>query len=478
VHAPAPDPPDAFYAGARLLGRFWLWFLLRDVAVRHAERVPPAGPVLLCVNHPNNLLDSLLVGAVLPRQVHYLGHASLFRSRLVARFLTRAGVIPVHRREDAPADADRNAAAFAACRQALAEGRVLAIYPEGTTHAEARVQRLRTGAARIALDYEAARAGAPGLTPRLAVVAVGLSFAARKSFRGRVLVAFGPPLALEAHVARYSVEPAAAVATLTAAIQAAMEAEVVHVDRIAAADLVGAVERLYRDELVRQLRHERGLPPEAIDTFRLDRTIADAVGWFKARDPERVEQLWHRIRGYQVRLAAYRVQDRAVSARAAPATAAPGAPRRLGRRSALAVLGFPVFVYGAAVNALPYFVPRSLARRLARKETDYATIRLLASTVAFPLFWGLETWLVWRTLGPVWALGFATALPLTGLAAYHYLAGLGRLRARVGFATLALTHRQAAARLLAERRLILTELERAKAEYLAGRPAAEPVAVP
>ena len=44
--------------------------------------------------------------------------------------------------------------------------------------------------------------------------------------------------------------------------------------------------------------------------------------------------------------------------------------------------GFPIFLYGAAVNALPYYVPRWLAHRMARKETDYATIRLLASVVA------------------------------------------------------------------------------------------------
>ena len=63
-----------------------------------------------------------------------------------------------------------------------------------------------------------------------------------------------------------------------------------------------------------------------------------------------------------------------------------------------AILGFPVFVYGAAVNGLPYLAPRWLARRLARKETDYATARFLAGVVAFPLFWTIETGVVgWLT---------------------------------------------------------------------------------
>ena len=44
---------------------------------------------------------------------------------------------------------------------AFEPGRLVAIYPEGTTHAEARVQRIKTGAARIALEYEAEPARAP-----------------------------------------------------------------------------------------------------------------------------------------------------------------------------------------------------------------------------------------------------------------------------------------------------------------------------
>jgi 1-acyl-sn-glycerol-3-phosphate acyltransferase len=43
--------------------------------------------VLLCINHPNNLIDLLLVGSVLPRKVHYLAAAALFRNRLIARVL-------------------------------------------------------------------------------------------------------------------------------------------------------------------------------------------------------------------------------------------------------------------------------------------------------------------------------------------------------------------------------------------------------
>ena len=448
---------ERFYSVVRQVGRFWLWFFFKDVAVAGLARVPPSGPVLLCINHPNNLIDSLLVGGVLPRKVHYLATAALFRNPLVARFLAACGAIPVYRKQDDPDRMDKNADAFAACFRALERGDLIGIYPEGTTHSEDRVQRIKTGAARIALDYQAAGRGAP-----LALVPVGLTFEARKAFRGHVRVSFGEPIPLTPYAAVYHDEPAKAVEALTTAIQWGMQAEILHVARLERQDLIRAVEELYRGDLIRELQEERGLRAREIDPLRLSRAIADAAAHFEERDPERVARLWAGVQRYRALLATYQMRDQAVRSRARR----PAARARL-RRSWEASLGLPFFAYGLVVNGLPYLLPRWLARRTARKETDYATTRLLASTVAFPLFWTLETWIVWRLLGPAWALGFALSLPVSGLIAYRYLGGVSRLQSQLRFGLLSLTHRQSAGRLLAERQALVAELERAKDDYLA-----------
>ncbi|MBI4637942.1 MAG: 1-acyl-sn-glycerol-3-phosphate acyltransferase [Candidatus Rokubacteria bacterium] len=453
---PPPDPVDRFYAAVRAIARFWLWFFLKSVDVRHPERVPVGGPVVLCINHPNNLIDSLLVGAVLPRKVHYLATASLFRNPLMARFLSASGVIPVYRRQDDPDKMDRNAETFAACFAAFDRGRLVAIYPEGTTHAEARVQRIKTGAARIALGYAAERPGALTLVP------VGLNFEARKSFRGRVLVAFGEPIPVTPYLDTFREDPVKAVDALTRSIQWGMEAQVVHVERIDATELVRAVDEIYRSELARQLEEERGLAQRQIDPVRLARSIVDAVNHFKEREPARVESLWQQIQRYRALLATYRVRDDAVQARLRRR------PTRQRIQSGwVAVAGFPFFAYGAVVNGLPYLIPRWLARRVARKETDYATTRFLAGVVAIPVFWGLEIWIVGRLTGPATALLFALSLPLSGLIAYRYLRGAGRLRGQLRLGALALTRSHAARRIVAERQALLAELDRAKADYLA-----------
>jgi 1-acyl-sn-glycerol-3-phosphate acyltransferase len=449
----------SFYGGVRAVARFWLWFFFRAVGTRHPERVPDRGPVLLCINHPNNLIDSFVVGAVLRRKVHYLATAALFGNPLLARFLLAAGAIPVWRKQDARPPGGEphrsNEDTFAACAAAFGRGAVVAIYPEGTTHAEARVQRIRTGAARIALAWEAEHPGT------LAMVPVGLTFEARKSFRARVLVSFGEPLPVGSYVGAYLDDAVKGVEALTTHLQDAMEAEVVNVERIDDAHLLRAVEELYRDVLAREVMETRGLGPRQVDPVRLSRSIVQAIAWFKAREPARVESLWQRIQAYRSLLARHRVRDETVRSRR----------ERLPARRKLvyswdAVVGFPFFVYGAAVNALPYALPRRLARRLARKETDYATIRLLASIAAYPLFYAAETWVVYRLAGATVAVLFALSLPISGLIAYRYLVGAGRFRSRLRFNILAVTQAAVARRLLAERAEILAELERAKTEWL------------
>ena len=390
--------------------------------------------------------------------MHYLATAALFRNPLVARFLAACGAIPVYRKQDDPDKMDRNADAFAACFRALERGQLVGIYPEGTTHSESRVQRIKTGAARIALDYQAPGRGAP-----LTLIPVGITFEARKAFRGHVRVSFGEPIPLAPYAPVYRDEPAKAVEALTTTIQWGMEAEILNVGRPERQDLIRAVDEIYRSDLIRELQEERGLGTRQIDPLRLSRAIADAAAHFEERDPERVgapldggpEVSRHAGRlpragpgGARPR-PALRPRGPGCGTRGRPRSASPSSP------TAWSSTACPTSCRAGSPAA-----PR--ARRPTTRRRG-----LLASIVAFPLFWALEIWIVWRLLGPAWALGFALSLPVSGLLAYRYLGGVGRLRNQLRFGVLSLTHRQSATRLLAERQALVAELERAKDDYLA-----------
>jgi glycerol-3-phosphate O-acyltransferase / dihydroxyacetone phosphate acyltransferase len=188
------------------LRRWLVWFVrlvtrvfFRTIEVAGREHVPLTGPVVFIGNHPNSLLDPLMLLTTAPRALRFAAKEPLFHTPLLP-VLRILGAVPVKRRQDqstqrlaegevaadVPANVDNNAA-FEALGSILNDGGAFAIFPEGISHAGTELTPLKTGAARLVLQ-----AHAKGLS--VVVVPVGLTYRRRHRMRSRVLVQYGEPL--------------------------------------------------------------------------------------------------------------------------------------------------------------------------------------------------------------------------------------------------------------------------------------------
>jgi 1-acyl-sn-glycerol-3-phosphate acyltransferase len=170
--------------------RVLAWFLrvvtrvfFRQIEVVGLENVPATGPVIFAGNHPNSLIDPILIITTCRRKVHFAAKDTLFKGRIMRAVLGALGAVPIMRRDDHGGATD-NDAAFSAMFGVLGEGGAIGIFPEGLSHDEAHLAKLKTGAARLAL-------GAP--VP-VTIVPCGLTFIHPKRFRSRVLVQYGAPI--------------------------------------------------------------------------------------------------------------------------------------------------------------------------------------------------------------------------------------------------------------------------------------------
>lgn len=414
--ATSPERAPRLWRGAtdRVLGlltKTLTQAFYRSVEVTGRQRIPADRPVLVVANHGNGFVDPIVVASVLGRLPRFLAKAALWKVVVARPFLALAGVLPVYRRSDSDRPGD-NRAMFEACHRELAGGAMVAIFPEGTTGDRGGLDRVRTGAARIAL-------GAMPTAPALVVVPIGLAFESRIETRSAALVLVGEPITPRAlHPVVDGEADRDDVAALTEEIAAALEVVSPDFDSVEEREVLRAAGRVYADSRL----------PRGAATFGQVEVVARRLATTAAPDRERLRDAF---RQYATQLQLIGLKDRELAPRGVSAG-------RLALSIAGLVLLGPV-VAAATLIHLPALLLVVGATGAVRSTATKGTVRMLVGLIA-----GLLTWIIAGAIladglgavvaGALVAIGGAIALavwtPLTRVIATLW--GYLRTRDRVG----------------------------------------------
>jgi 1-acyl-sn-glycerol-3-phosphate acyltransferase len=177
---------NTFYNFIVRLAKTVIALLRWRVEIRGAEHVPASGPAILAANHVS-FLDFIFIGYGADRQrrlVRFLSRHEAFSHPVSGPLMKGMRHIPVNRDAD-PSEAFRHAI------DALKQGEVIGLHPEGKMNPVFDPEKMKTGAARMAMDTGA---------PLIPVAVWGgqriWTKGYRKLFqlRARIQVAYGEPL--------------------------------------------------------------------------------------------------------------------------------------------------------------------------------------------------------------------------------------------------------------------------------------------
>lgn len=449
------------YRFSRLLVRTALCAYFKKLEISGVEQVPATGPVIFASNHPHSITDALLLGVGAPgRMVHYVAHSGLFQNRLKAWFLRNCGVIPVYRPREVEDAADQNLAMFAACQQVLLAGGTIGIFPEGTSEEERRVQKLKTGCARIALQSEAAADWQLGVK----IIPTGLNFESRRRFRSRVLLNFGVPVTAGDYRDAYLADPYEAAHRLTATLQEAIRRRVVNITHTEFTRLVSDMEAIYKGELL--TRGELAIP--GATRFQQDQTISREIGraldYFHRVSPEIIWRISRLLREYRLKLERLRLEDDLL--RRQQGRSVRGETLRL---LGWGILALPLALYGLVFNYGPYKVTGWLSNRLATDTTKIHGVQMLGGAVVFIMWYAPLIYLVFRLLGMLPAILLAVTGPPAGLFTRQCVQRLAQRRQMVRLAYLEVKQGYYLQQLRQLRQQVIAEMDVALAEYLRHR---------
>lgn len=392
------------YALLRAAAGVALRWYYRDVQIDGVERIPRDRPLLLVVNHPNALVDALLVGWAVPWRVMILAKATLFTNPVAAALLRRLGVLPVRRASDERArrhvEPARNRDTFLAVRDALRRGKTVLIFPEGKSHDAPSLAPLKTGAARIALD--ARRAGIRGL----ALVPIGLTFERKDLPRTRVLVEVGEPLSMDDW--QRGDASGSEVDALTADIDDRLRAVTLNHpsidDAARTVQLASTIAALLRGGT--PTAAHRGLDVDAAIARRITELSIRlaATGELRGRVDSlvaRLDRVAELAREHHVS-----IEDIGVSADARSSL------RFAAHEGWILLLGAPVALWGRLNHWLPFRAARLLALRSPADASDPAMRTVVAGAVFVLIAYLVQTVIVAAIWGVWVAAAYAVSLPI------------------------------------------------------------------
>jgi glycerol-3-phosphate O-acyltransferase / dihydroxyacetone phosphate acyltransferase len=453
-----------FYTVMKPLVQVALRVFFRRLEIRHRDRLQTPGPLLMVSNHPNTLMDPLVVAAHRRQPIAFLAKSTFFKNPVSAAVLRSGNSIPIYRRQDVEAGAEaatpeqlaaQNEATFGKCYDHLGAGGTVMIFPEGTSVSERRLRPLKTGAARIALGAEARHDFKLGLR----LLPLGINYFDPQRFRSDVLINVAPPIRVADYAEAYRQDPTAAADQLTEDIRRHLEQRLVITKDAAEDELVQQLERTFTGHLIQDD------PRTLYDNFQLSRTLLQAVAYFEKHDPNHLGEVREKLATYLTDLKQLNLSDEALARTGRPDTRA--------RRALVAglqlVLGLPVYLYGALNNYLPYKIPSMVAKRATKEVEFVAPIMMVVGMITFSFAYAAQIALVhhftqdWR-----WTLLYGLSLAPAGYYALHYANKLaGRLR-RLRALRLFRQQRPVMEGLLRQRATILRLLNEAREAYLAG----------
>ena len=383
-------------------------FYYKEVKVLNKKSLIHNGPLIIIANHPNTLMDAMMIGFASKQPIYYIAKGTLFDSKFKLWLLRNLNMIPINRQGEGTTKGVSNQSSFEECYRILEKGKTLVVFPEGTSFLERNLRELKSGTARIALEVEKRNQGKLNLK----VVPLGLNYLKAEKFRSSVLINVGNQLPLTDFFEAYKLDAGKTAKKLTEVFRFNLENVLVNSHSKEQEKLVDEISDLLSSKYIKS--EIKGV--EADITFLKE--IRNRVREIQLIQPNKLTEIQLLVQNIQWRLRKLDVRADFLDRRFRS--------RMFYRQILLSVffliIGLPLFVYGLIHNIIQFKLTDFLVPKITKDIEYFAPIAVLLGLIFYPLFYTIFFFICmyYFNFNILMKIIYCISMPLSGIIAYSF----------------------------------------------------------
>ncbi len=359
-----------------------LFFFFRKIVVIGKENIQEKGPLIIVANHPNTLMDSLIIASITKQRIGFIANAGIFINKLVNAIFSYFNVIPIYRKKDIkPGEKPDNRKTFIKCHEYLENGGTFIIFPEGSSYYELKLRDIKTGTARIALSFEEIK----NFKGNLKILPIALDYSDAIQFRSMISVTVNKPLSVSDYKEAYANNNFETVKKLSNDIRKELLKNIAHTSCKNQEDFLIKTHKFYST----YIDPKTNLFVNTQKSLELRTQISKAFNYLNKHNSTLYKDTQNNVLLFFKSL-----EQEGLT---------PGFfTDHFQHKNKLVVLGtyvlkfiifLPLYFLGLLINYIPYILPSKIFEAL-NIEIEYKTsVEMVAGLLVFPLFYAVEIWL-------------------------------------------------------------------------------------
>jgi len=376
----------------------------RRFEVMGRRNIPKDKPVIFAACHQNALMDALAVIFAARRQIVFLARADIFKRKIIAGLLHFIRILPVYRKRDGYSSLSQNEETFDEVNQVLKRRIPVGIFPEGLHLGMKKLKPLRKGIARMAFQAEAEADFRLGLQ----IVPVGLDYSDYCKAGSDLLVLFGRPIRVADYKEKYLQNQATGLNSLLDDLAVAMNEVMIDIrPEEEYEEILHGAENYAEAEIKKQR-----LRDNLRNRFFLKKQITERINHAYEEQSLVFKDLCNEMTSHR--------KNSPHATRIASESKDPAQIIEMTSHFLIALLLFPLSIYGALINLIPFLITIKFAGKI-RDPHFVSSVRFGLGFILFNLWYLVLTLAIILFVNNIF-LAFALIIswPVSGWLSFYY----------------------------------------------------------